>query len=239
MAQYVFESTTRGWQRYLALKLPNWNEPISLWNFEGNLTNEINGGASFTTSIGNDLYVQPAPGILALHQYLSSIEANASELKITGDMTLGCIVLFEEPSENTTQYILAQGATSASENSNILYGLYRSAAGITWESENGAGITSSYTTTYGPPIRDWGVLMATRASNIVELSWNGTILGTSGVLTTPTGGANGVLSLGCLSGTAVYSAQHVSSLAIWDKALSSGQITEITNFVMQARQEFS
>lgn len=129
----------------------------------------------------------------------------SSLLRLTGDMTVAFVTTGFRDGTLTNSHFFAHSAFGETEATNYLYGLqYGTFPALTYIHERGAGIneTTQWGSSAGQHVfASWNIpvmIHLTRASGVVNLYMQGIqISPSSGVLSAPTGGADGRLTIGC------------------------------------------
>jgi len=212
------------------------HSPVGLWQLQGDLTDSSGNGFDLEVGAGTEQYVPLSGSVDAAFldgsTYFRRAAAEAS-LLITGDVTIEALVSWVQDPPGTGvntsisgPALVGHGTAGETEPANSVYILgARPGGGLKWLTESGGGSNAQYELTADLPAQTLHHVAVTRASNVVRLYWNGTLLGTSGTLTAPTGGASGRFVIGALTdGSNENPTALIASVKLIASALTPAQI---------------
>lgn len=211
------------------------DDPVALWNFNDTI-NAVRGPNFSVSALGTTTQVaftDMIPGFRCVEiQGAQLVAPPTPSLVIPGDLSIEMIVFFD--SSPTNQIMLSHGGTGGTAASNKLYEMFFVTPNyprnwrFVWE--NGAGVGQSFSTPTTalspslPPIHNMISLGWRRQGNVLTPWLSGRKFSVdSGVLTAPTGGASGFLTLGGDALTANNTSFLCASLAIYDYARTDAQ----------------
>jgi hypothetical protein len=195
--------------------------PVGLWQLDGNILDTSGNANNLSVSTGTEQYIDVAPGLLGFNFNNSTILTDGtpgSELQITGDLTIECLIQIESiPS--TGDSIVGLGGSTDAEADNFLY-LFRfpsanQSPGLF--SESGAGVNDEEeATTLRLLLGHTYHLAMTRISDVPRFYINGELIHTSAAMTTPTGGTSSPFWIGGHNGVNALHAA-LASIKIIDR----------------------
>lgn len=202
--------------------------PVALWQFNGNVNDSSGNGLTLGVSgTSTESYADLYPGLKGImFDGNQRVTVNQGLLKITGDMTIEMLLVYN-PSSLTASSLIVQGASGESSGTNYLYSIAIndvSVGGLVWFSESGSGVDSSFTAdTVTVPRKVLCHLAVTRTSNVIQFYLNGVPAGVaSSALITPFDGNSGSFVVGDVGVNAPLCG--IASLKIIASALTSTQI---------------
>lgn len=199
-------------------------DTVYLGRLVGTTWTDITGGVTAHTVQGGGLQLSESnvPGQLAMYCGASDYveySAGGTDWKRTGDITVEAVVRVQSPAG--TPYVVWCGGdpVSALATENAHYGFGWSSSNWRFVSESGSGsaVTFSSSNIVIPDQAPWFHVAFTRATDVIKLYVNGSLVGTSGTLTTPDSGANAVLKIGS-GGSTVYN---------WDGYIRDVRISDV------------
>lgn len=214
--------------------------PVGLWQLNGTLNDTSGNGFNLTVDTGTARYADMMPGFSSLLVNASRFIYNTTgtSLKISGDMTVECLIRYQTPSPTTTvNYLVgyAGGSGSGTQADNIQYAINIPSGlmGFTWTQESGSGSATSYALSTRVLTRTVvHHFAATRTSNVIQFYLNGRAFGVaSSALTTPDGGTTSVFRIGG-DGAQNAITGNIASLKVIASALSASQIAGEFNLTL-------
>ena len=209
--------------------LPNTDySPVGLYPFNGDILDDSGGGRDFAVAAGT---IQECDGIVPGTKGLYCngglrIENADAAFQILGDITIGFgYAPVRVAGIGSIQAAVVCDGGTGLEADNALWGVYPGDGVVTIFSEFGAGGPSIWT----PPdfrfgIGRWVYYHFRRESDVWSMFMNGQLMGSSGALTTPTGGTASRLCVGQSPNGAEPMIGCLSALKICASALTNSQI---------------
>lgn len=178
-------------------------DTVYLGRLVGQTWTDLTGGVTGHTVVGGGLQFSESnvPGTLSMYNgagdYVES-SAGGTDWKLTGDMSFESVVRCAVKAD--TPYVVWCGGLASSVNAveNAHYALGWASNAWRFVSESGVGVAAILATTNvtTPNQAPWFHFGCTRESDVVKIFVNGSVVATSGTLTTPDGGGNAVLRIG-------------------------------------------
>lgn len=209
--------------------------PVGLWNFNGTLAGVV--GPTFSLTSGTYAFTDVYPGVRGIwlnNGALLTASLSAS-LQLLGAMSVEVILQMQTfpPQAWVAGVGGAVGSSLAADNVSWSIGLpsvtFPMPMRAFWEQGAGVGVTFDTSTAAGQPgypfIHQIETIGLSRtAGGVVQCYMGGKPFGSpSGALTLPTGGSNGVLTLGAQSGGTSPQQPMIISLAVYNRARTAAE----------------
>jgi collagen triple helix repeat protein len=212
--------------------------PLALWQFQDDILDSSGNGFHLTLFGGTlrftDMWPGGIRGILLESGTMLRYPVLESALKITGSITIECLVRVWNYEGGTWASYMASGDT---EPTNVQYRMDINPASnnqLGWFQENGAGLDNAHIISYVPAFTDICHLASRRTGSTgpVQFFLNGRTFGPSAVLANaPTGGTSALFYVGDADIGSVPGV--LSSLKIHNSARSDAQIQADARFCLQ------
>jgi len=221
--------------------------PVGIFEFQGSMSDASGNGNNLTVANGTERYAPIGGGPLQGFEFrddtMIETGTSATELQITGDITIACLVKWIRYGPGISQndaVMLGHGESGESEAVNIIYGVrYTGVAsgGLEWLHETGSGSNQQYSMVTEVPAYKLFHFVARRdadaGGDTIEFFLDGVQAGPAGTgLTTATGGTSGRFYVGGEVNGSLYSRMVVASLNIYDAALTDAQIADLYRMTM-------
>lgn len=171
-----------------------------LWQFEGDLTEEIS-SLSLTASSGSDRYsvIRDLQGVYLQSGIELDRPSNDASLTLLGPLTIHMVVCLQSIADSTLLSFSGAGETEAE---NILYELGITSGSWEYRFESGSGVDTTFSFAAGPVLGAWHLVSLVRSTlGDVIFYVDGEAVGNiSSGLGAPTGGGSSFLQVGGFEG---------------------------------------
>ena len=206
--------------------------PVGLWQFQGDVLDSSGNGYGLTW-VSTEAYTIAGGTVKAANFNGTSrlTRVSTAALQILGDVTVEYLASYPgivgSDALLSNMGVVSVGAAGSAESANYCFAVFTRAGttGLRILSQSGSGVSVDFQTPAGPPpYGAWHHFAAVRTSDVWTLFLNGTLVATSGTLTTPTGGTAATMWVASKDGGSGTMRCSMASLKIIASALTPAQV---------------